>query len=245
MSNPPISSEEIRAAVTSVSHWYHRIELAPGIVTPGINDSPRVLAEIGLPNDLKGARALDLGTRDGYFAFELERRGADVLAVDYCASESTGFAVAARVLGSRVRFQQANIYDLRPRDLGAFDIVLFLGLIYHLPDPMRAIRIVRGLSRRWMWLESHLGITDPGGSTETPMMIFYPRDTLGGDATNYWGPNRACLRAMLEENEFRVLAESQIGNRGFFRCEVTADERLSRMGRLAYGADDPRAGLPE
>lgn len=226
--------------MASVPFWYHRIELAPGIVTPGINDSPRVLAELDLPDDLRGARALDLGTRDGFFAFELERRGAEVLAVDYCPADQTGFSVAARILGSRARFRQANLFELRAHDLGTFDVVLFLGLIYHLPDPMRALRIVRGLCRRWMWLESHLGMTEPEGSTGTPLMVFYPRDALGGDGTNYWGPNRACLRAMLEENEFRVLAESQIGNRGFFRCETTADERLAHLGHLAYGADDPR-----
>lgn len=224
----------------SVPRWYHRIELAPGLVTPGINDSPRVLAELALPPDLSGARALDLGTRDGYFAFELERRGADVLAVDYCSADTTGFSVAAHVLESRVHFQQANIYDLRTQDLGTFDIVLFLGLIYHLPDPMRAIRVVRSLSRDRVWLESHLGLPGPEGTTGTPMMVFYPRESLGGDGTNYWGPNRACLRAMLEENEFRVVAESQIGDRGFFRCVVTEDARLGLLGRRAYGAGDPR-----
>ncbi|MBP7677730.1 MAG: methyltransferase domain-containing protein [Thermoanaerobaculia bacterium] len=235
------SPDEVRALIASVPRWYHRIELSPGLVTPGINDSPRVLQELALPADLKGARALDLGTRDGYFAFELERRGADVLAIDYCAADETGFGVASAILGSRVFFRQANIYELRARDLGTFDVVLFLGLIYHLPDPMRAIRIVRGLSRRWMWLESHLGLTGPETIDGTPMMVFYPRATLGGDPTNYWGPNRACLRAMLEENEFRVAAESEIGNRGFFRCETVEDERLGKLGRLAYGGDDPRS----
>jgi len=236
------SAEEIRAAIASVPHWYHQITLGPGIVTPGINKSDRVLQELALPADLRGARALDLGTRDGYFAFELERRGADVLAIDYCAAEETGFAVASRLLDSKVRFQRANISELRPKVLGAFDVVLFLGLIYHLPDPMRALRIVRGLTHKWMWLESHLGITEPAGGGDVPMMVFYPRASLGNDPTNYWGPNMACLRAMLQENEFRVLAESTIGNRGFFRCETVADENLAVLGRLAYGADDPRAG---
>lgn len=235
-----LTADEARAAMATVAHWYHRIELAPGVVTPGVNDSPRVLQELDLPADLRGARALDLGARDGFFAFELERRGADVLAVDYFAAEETGFAVAARALGSRARFLRANLFDLRPRDVGTFDVVLFLGLIYHLPDPMRALRLVRGLCRKHLWLESHLGFTDPEGASGPPLMLFYPRRTLGGDGTNYWGPNRACLRAMLEENEFRVVSESQIGNRGFFRCEAADDPQLAHLGRLAYGSDDPR-----
>ncbi len=235
-----LTPDEARAAVATVSDWYHRIELAPGVVTPGVNDSPRVLQELAFPDDLRGARALDLGTRDGFFAFELERRGADVLAVDYCAAEQTGFAVAARALDSRVRFLRANVFDLRPREVGTFDVVLFLGLIYHLPDPMRAIRLVRGLCRRHLWLESHLGLTESEGASGPPLMLFYPRRTLGDDGTNYWGPNRACLRAMLEENEFRVVSESQIGNRGFFRCETTEDPVLAYLGKLAYGSDDPR-----
>ena len=78
----------------------------------------------GLPESLAGKKVLDIGTRDGFFAFEAARRGGDVLAVDYCPEDSMGFAAAKRILGARVRFLHSNIYDLLPGELGTFDIVL-------------------------------------------------------------------------------------------------------------------------
>src|SRR5690606_4371760 len=98
------SAEQLRERIASVSPWYHQIELAPGIVTPGVNDSAYTLARLDFPDDLSGKRAIDIGARDGFFSFELERRGAEVLAVDMMPREQTGFAVAADVLGSKVEY---------------------------------------------------------------------------------------------------------------------------------------------
>ena len=89
---------------------YHRIELAPGVFTPGVNDSGKFLALLELPRDLSGKRVLDLGTRDGYFAFEAERRGAaEVVAIDDVDKSATGFAAVADYFGSSVRFIRENI----------------------------------------------------------------------------------------------------------------------------------------
>ncbi|MEZ0389208.1 MAG: class I SAM-dependent methyltransferase, partial [Verrucomicrobium sp.] len=73
------------------------------------------------PQDCRGMRVLDIGTRDGYFAFECERRGAEVLAVDYFPAEQTGFAIAARLLNSSVEYRQKNMYELSAAELGQFD----------------------------------------------------------------------------------------------------------------------------
>ncbi|MEP6811127.1 MAG: hypothetical protein ABI992_12855, partial [Chthoniobacterales bacterium] len=86
-----LSREAIEDKLASVPHWYHRIEVAPGIVTPGINDTPAYFGLFQFPVDCTGLRVLDLGTRDGYFAFEFERRGAEVLAIDYFPAHRTGF----------------------------------------------------------------------------------------------------------------------------------------------------------
>src|SRR5947209_5053550 len=94
--------------VHSVPHWYHQIRIGEDIVTPGINNSALTLEHLGLPESCQGLRALDLGTRDGFFAFELERRGAEVIAVDYYPADRTGFQVASELLGSRVAFRQDN-----------------------------------------------------------------------------------------------------------------------------------------
>src|SRR3954469_21042627 len=85
---------EIRARIDTVPHWYHQIEIRPGVVTPGINDSSETLQLLSLPDDATGTRVLDIGVRDGYFSFELERRGAEVLAIDYLEPSETGFPIA-------------------------------------------------------------------------------------------------------------------------------------------------------
>ncbi len=246
----------VRERIASVPHWYHRFELAPGIVTPGVNDCAAVLARMGLPPRLDGVRALDLGTRDGFFAFELERRGADVTAVDYMPRDQTGFAVAAEILGSGVGYLRDNVYNLSADRLGTFDLVLFLGLLYHLPDPLGALAIVRSLCRDVLFLETQViddafrledGRLVPLRTVSTqlanvPLMQFYPHDALAGDPTNYWAPNQACLDGMLAETNFRVIARSTSGARALLRCAVTHDQRRTYFLRIARGSLMPGVG---
>jgi len=233
----PVTDADARALIAAYPRWYHRIEVRPGIVTPGVNDSPLQLQMLQLPADCSGLRALDLGARDGFFSFELERRGADVLAVDYMPPERTGFQIAAQLLGSRVVFRQANIYHLTPAEIGTFDLILFLGLLYHLPDPIRAIRSVRRLCTWRMYLET-LVIDDlmplPDGSeaplaalnerlAAIPLMQFFPGASFNGDPTNYWGPNVRCVEAMLGETEFRVERVARVPRRALFQCAVVSN----------------------
>ena len=244
-----LSDADARAMVAGYTRWYHRIEVRPGIVTPGINDSPFNLRMLELPADCSGMRVLDIGARDGFFSFELERRGADVLAVDYMPAERTGFPIAAQLLGSRVPFRQANLYHLSPAELGTFDLVLFLGLLYHLPDPIRALRIVRSLCTWRMYLET-LVIDDtvllPDGSQTTlaqmdprlatiPLMQFFPGASCGADPTNYWGPNVHCVEAMLGETEFRVERVARVTTRALFQCAAVANPQSAYYLNAADG----------
>ena len=133
-------------AIAGFGAWYHRIELAPGVTTPGCDDSPgkcAILDRLGFPADCTGLRVLDVGTADGFFAFEAERRGADVTALDIRPPDQNGFAIAARALGSRVVYQQRCVYDVRPERDGRFDVVLFLGVLYHLRHPLLALDRMR------------------------------------------------------------------------------------------------------
>ena len=240
-------AEVIRKKINTV-RWYHIIELAPGILTPGVNDAAAILNQMKLPADCHGLRVLDLGARDGAFSFELERRGAAVVAVDYMPKEKTGFLIAAELLQSNVEYRHANIFDLTPEEYGTFDIIFFLGLLYHLPDPMRAIRIVRSLCRGEMFLETHVidnAFLMPDGSSisleqaapglsDAPIMQFYPKNSLEGDWTNYWGPNIACLKAMLEENNFEIISVQVVDSRATLHSKVTDDDRLARAVNAAY-----------
>lgn len=240
---------DVRAMVAAYPRWYHRIEVRPGLITPGTNDSPHNLEMLELPADCSGMRALDIGARDGFFSFELERRGADVLAVDYMPAERTGFPIAAQLLGSRVPFRQANLYNLTPAEIGTFDLVLFLGLLYHLPDPIRAIRIVRSLCKGRMYLETLVideAMLLADGSdvalarvdarlTEIPLMQFFPGAVCGGDPTNYWGPNVRCVEAMLAETEFRVERVARVPRRAVFQCAAISNPQSDYYLSAAEG----------
>lgn len=246
--------QQIRRLVDSYKTWYHRIELAPGIVTPGTNDSPavlRILDELGLPRNCKGLRVLDVGCRDGFFAFELERRGAAVIGMDYMLPTHTGFSIASQLLGSRVEYRVDNVYDIAPSQYGTFDIVLFLGILYHLRNPLLALDRVRSVAKpgALLFVETHLldnyflladGTVTPMKAVSSklstvPLMQFYPGSALAGDDTNKWAPNMCCLRKMAEEAQFRPLRERILGPRGYLTAEAVADERRERYRALDSG----------
>jgi tRNA (mo5U34)-methyltransferase len=238
MENIPITDDEVRARIAAVRHWYHPVEVRPGIITPGSNDARTVLEMLDLPIDCRGMRALDLGTRDGFFAFELERRGADVVAVDYLSMADSGFGVAAELLGSRVTYLQRNLYELTAAELGTFDIVLFLGLLYHLPDPLGALRIVRNLTRQRIVLETL--VLDFGRELdELPLMRFFAGSTWAGDPTNYWGPNVRCVEEMLGETELAARRVVRIGDRCVFDCEAIASPAAAYYIDIATGRRAP------
>lgn len=243
----------VKEKIASVEHWYHRIEVAPGVLTPGINDSQTFLSLLNIPEDCSNLRVLDLGTRDGFFAFELEKRGAEVVAVDYYPSDKTGFKVASELLNSKVTFVQENIYNVSADKFGVFDVVLFLGLIYHLPDPIRALNIVRSLCKSDLYFETQLmdnaflmpdgSFTSlaslPGFLSETPLMQFCTRDSLNQDFSNYWVPNLKCMKDMLLECNFLVLESKLHGSRGVFKCRTTDDASMEYHMQIATGERAP------
>ncbi len=244
-----MTDEHVWQRINAVPRWYHQIPIRPGIVTPGINACALTLQRLELPEDCRGLRVLDVGTRDGYFAFELERRGASVLAVDYVPKSETGFAVASELLGSRVEFLNANIYDLSADRLGTFDIVLFLGLLYHLPDPMDAIQRLRAMCRHRLCVESHVidqALLMPDGSVvpladvapvlaDIPLMQFYPGRALYDDPTNYWAPNVCGLEAMLRECSLVVTSRHTLGARAIVNCVIGTEDEQAYYNRLARG----------
>jgi tRNA (mo5U34)-methyltransferase len=243
--------DEIQRLVAEHGRWWHEIELAPGIVTPG-DDSNRmklpILDALGLPRDLRGKRALDIGTSDGYFAFELEKRGAAVTAIDFVPETYSGFATARRVLGSQVEYRMDNVYNLAPESYGAFDVVLFLGVLYHLRKPLAALDAIRSVMNEGAQLFVGTMLIDeyfllPDGTTTTleaidpilksvPLWQFYPGDALNGDYTNAFAPNRRALEAALAEAQFRVDELRIVSMGGYARAAAVVDERTAKYQRL-------------
>ncbi|MGZ6825149.1 MAG: class I SAM-dependent methyltransferase [Mycobacteriales bacterium] len=213
---------DVRAEVGG-REWYHTIELAPGVVTPGWFDTRPVAARLPWP-DLTGRRCLDVGTFDGFWGFEMERRGAaEVLAVDILdptewdwpvgADDAVvaaigarkrggdGWLTAAARLGSRVERRELSVYDLDPAEVGTFDLVYLGSLLLHLRDPVRALERVREVLR-------------PGGTlllvdaVDAELSLAHPRSPVvrldGLGRPWWWKPNKAALGRMVEAAGFSV-----------------------------------------
>lgn len=136
------------AAQISAFEWWHTIDIAPGLATPGSWDLRPAARRMPWPagGDLRSLRCLDIGTMDGFWAFEMERRGAtEVVASDLHARPT--FALAAELIGSHVSFTELNVYDLDPAVHGSFDLV-FMGYVAELlPDPIGAFHAMRRVCR--------------------------------------------------------------------------------------------------
>ena len=162
------SAASTLAEKVAATPWYHTIDLGYGLLTPGTHDHRPLVGRLGLPDDLRGARCLDVATFDGFWAFELEHRGGDVTAVDLPSTAGldlpTGarrlliaegldvpfgysFGVARDALGSSVKREPRNVYDLVPDDLGTFDLVFAGDLLLHLEHPLDALRRIRSVTR--------------------------------------------------------------------------------------------------
>ena len=243
-----LSPADIRSLVDAVPHWHHVMQFPHGVSSPGSYDPRQLFSQLELP-DVRGKKVLDVGTRDGFFAFELERRGAEVLAVDYADMDLTGFAAAKRIYGSRVEYLQANIYDLDPERIGTFDVVLFLGVLYHLRHPLLALDRLRSRCRELLIVESltcdarvftgfetgqPLAELAPR-LTDVPIAQFLPVGRYHSDPTNKWVPSMACLRALLEEAQFAPGPSLAWGDRALVHARPVEDPKTQRWVDLDKG----------
>jgi tRNA (mo5U34)-methyltransferase len=196
--------ESLRREVAGTK-WWHTIDLGHGIVTPGIDPTPARLREIQIPDDLTGLTVLDVGAWDGFFSFEAERRGARrVLATDsFCWAQGgwgtkAGFELARRALGSRVEDLDIDPLELSPARIGTFDLVLFLGVLYHMRHPLLALERVFSVTHGQLILQTQVDLS----AIERPALAFYQGTDLNNDPTNWFGPNPAAVVAMLHSAGF-------------------------------------------
>lgn len=188
------NAEQQRNELASCS-WWHSIDLGAVGVTAGVHQLDELrhnFTSFHLPEDMRGLRVLDIGCWDGFYAFEAERRGAEVTAID-CWHPETFFA-AKKALNSAVEFHEMSVYEISQARLGIFDIVLFLGVLYHLRHPLLALERVAEVTGDIAIIESHS--IDHLLDTTHPIMEFYERNELGGQYDNWWGPNSEALLRM-------------------------------------------------
>ena len=196
----PDDPDDIRVLINKYS-WHHQIDLGDGLVTPGRDKSARKLAGLDLP-PLAGKSVLDIGAWDGYFSFAAERLGARrVVALDSVIWHNVSkdpFEIARKCLRSNVEDIELEVLEISPETVGTFDVVFFLGVLYHMRDPMAALEAVASVTKDLLVLET---FTDMIWSPRKAV-AFYPGTYLGGDHSNWWGPNPAAVVAMVEE--FRI-----------------------------------------
>lgn len=210
------TSEEARDFLDAADFtWYQRLELAPGVFSEGVSDVVHNLDRSNLPS-VRGKSVLDIGTCNGGALFELERRGASrLVGVDIYDQEWFGLAALSTFLGSEAEFLQASVYGLDSVLGERFDIVLFLGVLYHLRHPLLALDAVRGLTKEYAVVETEICDAKTSALAPEPVALFYRGNQLNADPSNWFVPGRRTLVDWCESSGFSVVhvVETAIGHR--------------------------------
>lgn len=243
---PPAA--DLRSRVDGVDSWYHTMELTPGVVTPGFFDLRGIVDQLPWP-DVHGRRCLDVGTFDGFYAFEMERRGAaEVVAIDIADAADLdwlpreapggyprgreplgqGFEVAQEAFGSSVRREVCSVYDLAAGDLGSFDVVVCGALLEHLRDPLRALEAMRSVCTGDFLSVELVSARATLLSPRTPLLV------LAGSNRTWSLPNVAGHRRMLHDTGFDVEASTVLGIPLHPRHQKRASGLRPRLRRAAW-----------
>lgn len=217
--------DEIQRRVHALGKWFHNINLHGVWTAPDhfLGDYPYVKFRSfahAIPQDLRGKTVLDIGCNAGFYSIEMKRRGADrVLAVDFDEQYLAQAKFAAEVLEADIEFQKLSVYDVG--QIGEkFDVVIFMGVLYHLRHPLLALDLIREHVAKDLLLFQSM---QRGSNDVAPLKDDYPfelRDIFeqpgypkmhfiehnyAGDPTNWWAPNRACSEAMLRSAGFDIV----------------------------------------
>jgi tRNA (mo5U34)-methyltransferase len=247
----PHTREQVQRRIRELGDWFHNLDLEGVQTAPNhfLGDYPRLKWRQfahAIPSDLHGRTVLDIGCNGGFYSIEMKRRGADrVVGIDFDESYLAQARFAAEVCGAAIEFRQLSVYDVA--ELGeSFDVVLFMGVLYHLRHPLLALDLIREhVTRDLLVFQSmqrgsaeieQLKNDYPFSEKEIferpgfPRMYFIEK-RYAADPTNWWIPNRACVEAMLRSAGFEVVDHPE---EEVFICRCVEME----MG------DEPRAVYP-
>jgi len=241
------SRQEIVAGLRGLGPWFHNIDLHGVPTAPDhfLGDYPafkwRGFAA-AVPDDLTGRTVLDIGCNGGFYAMEMKRRGAErVVAVDSDERYLAQARFAAEVLGHDIEFRRMSVYDVA--QLGErFDLVLFMGVLYHLRHPLLALDLLHRHAVRDLLLFQSMQRGPDAVAAVAPdydfddqahfdrpdyPSLYFVEDRYAGDPTNWWIPNRAAAEAMLRSAGFEIVAHPE---REVYLC---------RRGEAAAGHPPP------
>ncbi len=246
-SGPDANPRSLLARIRALDPWFHDIDLGPELKTKlgpcadEPSDHPKPTWELlkpYLPADLSGQSVLDVGCNAGFYSFEAKRLGANrVLGVDVQRREIAQARLAAQILGLDVTFQRTSVYDLSIADVGQFDLVLALGLLYHCRHPLLALERLFEVTRGTLIVESAVAPeewTGPpqarsiGGLVRRLVPAFYiENDPDAAEAVyNWFLPSPASLAALLRGVGFGGVTHVAVSEqRSLFVCTRNADAR--------------------
>jgi len=221
------NDDALRAAIAKLGPWYHDVQLTPEVSTNPINKQYmanrwRFLKPF-IPDDLTGKTVLDIGCNAGFFSFEMKKRNAArVVGVDIMPHILAQARFLSHWFKLPIELRELGVYDIE--SLGQFDLVVFIGVLYHLRHPLYALEKVASVCRETMYLQSLLRGDardfEPAENypfdeqtvferPEFPRMYFIEK-SFNGDESNWWVPNHSCLKAMARAVGFRKIEESGI-----------------------------------
>jgi tRNA (mo5U34)-methyltransferase len=226
-----VEREAAEKRVQSRPWWYHKFEISAGVWTPGVYDPSGTYNMLNLPADMNGLRVLEIGPADGYFTKRMTEAGAEVVAVDYCEKDHHGFAAMEELSGRKFEYHKANLYELPSLGLqGQYDIVMILGVLYHLPDMIRAFWTLKPYVKHRLLLEGLISRSHE----DKPIAEYLPAATWNNDMTNFWAPNPLCCEMMLKDCGFSVDRKVLNDNRGLFDSTIVKAPDADKKARLAY-----------
>lgn len=200
------SDDELRRRIAERGEfWFHRFEFSNGVATPGRDPSAEKLHALALPERLDGLSVIDIGACEGYYSFQAEARGAArVVAADHFlwtwpgANTLGNFRFVRDLLGSKAEERIVSVEELSPQTVGTFDVALFLGVLYHAPNMIHYLQQLRAVTKGMAVIETLVDMLD----VDQPVAAYYPPKSVNNDASNWWGPNIACVESMLERVGF-------------------------------------------
>ncbi len=198
----------LRNYIATQPEWFHNFRFDNGLSTPGRDPSHKKLYHLCLPESLRERTVIDIGAYEGFFSFHCEARGADrVVACDRYvwdwpnSSALPNLKAVHRAIGSKVELVSSYVEDIPSSINEKFDVVLFLGVLYHAPNMIQYLDAISRITKGVLVLETFVDALDEEG----PRVSVYDQNELNNDSSNWFGPNLRAIDIMLRRVGFKTI----------------------------------------